>query len=493
MARIVIFGEADFTNCYKYNFQEGISGYTIDIVLSQDDNLDDLLTNTYDLDQSIDFCINVARDMRNSSEDIKQLEDYRHNVDQLVKNSDYIFFDVDLDDYKKFIQDSKLLKTKKILFYETEDLGLEKLERIKQIFINTNNIYFSLKGNYDYVTFDECYKTYETLEKVIGHINKLNLSPFEKIIYAYDFAKDKVYKKEAEGSSYGISRSISSVLFGEDIVCVGFARRFEYILNGLGIENEEVVLYKKEEAGHMINLVHVIDEKYDIDGYYYFDATWDSPNNHNRVIYPNTYKYFAKTREKIEKNHGNKFNCPSFPYFDGGMPYEFEKIMEEEGMKGISEDLRKSINYLLSKGNSGLSLSLMYFYKLSPNYGKIPTKEIVEELEDIIFKFEDEISAETFIQALYNVRKYQYYENPETLSFDLDKLLIAYLCSDFEFNYDIEEKILKMELEEEEFIKFKKAKFFKFCGENNLDRDMQGIKLAKVLRKVYEEKRKNNS
>ncbi len=477
---------------YKYDFQtDSINGYRINIVLSKKDKLDDLLNNTHDLSESIELSIKIAEDMRNSPEVIQELKEHKSNLEHLVKDAEYVSFDVNLDDYKDFIKESEILKTKKILFYETDDFGLEKLDKIKQIFGNTGNVYFSLNGNYEYISFDECYKTYKVLESIIGHIKKLDLSPLEKIMYAYDFAKDKVYKKEDEGSSYGTSRSITSVLFGNDIVCVGFARRLEYILKGLGIENEEVNLLNKvnQETGHMILLAHIIDDKYDIDGYYYFDPTGDSPSTSIGKIYPNSYLFFAKTREEMEKLHNNGYCYLGFPYFRDSLPYDFEKIMKNKGIDGITKDLRKSINYILSKGESDVSLSPMYFIQLSPFYGQIPTEEIVEKLEEIMPKFDTQISGDILIQALYNVRKYQYYENPQDISFDYKDLLVAYIYSKWNLDIDILGRILMSELSKKELLQYKKSLFKDYYKRNNLDRDIERVKLAKVLSKVYEKKK----
>lgn len=128
------------------------------------------------------------------------------------------------------------------------------------------------------------YKNYENiLYSFLKPLKDKNYSPFEKYIYAYNISKKfKEYKKE-ESNKATESRNLYEILFNEYMVCVGYANMFSDLLNKLGIENKtigvDVVTYNNDElsfGGHRRVHVHLKDPKYNIDGYYISDPTWDN-------------------------------------------------------------------------------------------------------------------------------------------------------------------------------------------------------------------------
>lgn len=143
------------------------------------------------------------------------------------------------------------------------------------------DFYVNLQGNSGYVKLDECKKIMNEIKKYVDHIKKLNLSPLESILYAYDMVRDRVYKKE-NTDDYSLSRDLKNVLFGNEIVCVGYSRILSCIFDNLGIDNNLIYLSSKDNSsGHLRNAVYVDDQKYGVSGYYYLDATWDSKRQEN--------------------------------------------------------------------------------------------------------------------------------------------------------------------------------------------------------------------
>ena len=106
------------------------------------------------------------------------------------------------------------------------------------------------------------------IDDIVAKINKYNLSPIEQIMYAYDLVRDRVYQLEDDGEDYSVSRDISSVLFGDKIVCVGFAEIFSKVLDALNIRNVLFTIVGRK-SGHMRNAVYVNDSKYDIHGVFF--------------------------------------------------------------------------------------------------------------------------------------------------------------------------------------------------------------------------------
>lgn len=167
-------------------------------------------------------------------------------------------------------------KQKKIVFNDFLELDPTLVNEISSAFGNeTSNIYFNLIGNSELITFDEYKATIDKISTMINEIEKYNFSPMEKIMYVYDIVRNKIYIEVDENEDKMLSRNLSSSLLGDKIVCVGYAKIFRTLLQKLGITCKELYLHHPDrKGGHARNVIYVKDEKYDIDGVYYFDPTW---------------------------------------------------------------------------------------------------------------------------------------------------------------------------------------------------------------------------
>ena len=98
----------------------------------------------------------------------------------------------------------------------------------------------------------------------------------------------RLYKLDEE--NYYKSSDVSSVLTGDSIVCAGYSNVFNAILKCLNIKAAPLI---SKEAKHQRSIIYVQDEKYNIDGVYVFDPTWDRRKNKEDKEYINRYNYFA--------------------------------------------------------------------------------------------------------------------------------------------------------------------------------------------------------
>ena len=145
-------------------------------------------------------------------------------------------------------------------------------------------LYFD--GGYkDYYSLEELIKTDKILDDVINRIKQAHLSPLETFLAVYQYLLKFQYKAESlnkedehpEESLY-LSRDIISILNSDYIVCEGYARIMEYLLDNLGITCFKQTLSLSEGA-HMNNLVYLQDDKYQIKGLYYSDSCWDAEDD----------------------------------------------------------------------------------------------------------------------------------------------------------------------------------------------------------------------
>ncbi len=184
------------------------------------------------------------------------------------------------------------------------------LKNQKEFDKEMNNYFEELKdmniviGGYAFLSNKYSFSKYIENNKRIDNFIKpaLNLSPFEKYLYAYNIVKR--YKEFNESSNPNDSRDIYQILDNDYIVCVGFSNFLGILLDKLGIENEEYsqnvdtgldnisvnrivlpddALVKLE--GHERRKINLVDPKYNIDGYFIADPTWDNDLKNDSYVY----------------------------------------------------------------------------------------------------------------------------------------------------------------------------------------------------------------
>ena len=200
-------------------------------------------------------------------------------------------------------------------------------------------------------------KDYITYEKRLIEMVRpaLNMSPFEKYLFAYNIVKKyKKYKENEENKDQ--SRHLYEVLDGDYMVCVGYATLLRDLLNKLGIDSKhysasvEIGLDKvandalvlpddvlTQDAGHARLEVHLVDPKYGIDGIYLADPTWDNDMEHD------TYNYSLMTQD--EYNGINRYN---FLFF-----YDVEELFFIHSL----DEFYQKVNIWIDKGISRDSAS----------------------------------------------------------------------------------------------------------------------------------------
>lgn len=253
----------------------------------------------------------------------------------------------------------------------------------------------------DYINFEKM--LYEMIEPA------KDLSPFEKYIYAYNITKQfKKYKENDEDKHK--SRNLYDILINEYMVCVGYANMFGDLLDKLGISNMELhvdvdVSLDKVDIndlnpnvdevdmrGHARRYAYIKDEKYNIDGFYITDPTWDNDlefdyynylaiTDHestmsNRYILLNKYtadeifnintieEFYSKINFFLKKDSIesviykilSKIQKLDINYYNSLKSNEkFSPFIEEEKLENLNELLYELGDYLLRRVNKSIS------------------------------------------------------------------------------------------------------------------------------------------
>ena len=256
-------------------------------------------------------CSNVCEDLK---ENFDPLIRYNYSRPLLLNkyfyenliNSDTLLFNgsIKKEEYRYL----KYIRKNASIFFNYEDYDnifnvikeTRKLGLNLQYIIDTNNknkLNEYLLNHIEYCNTDDIYVQYNNGEKVainkyIEYEKKLlaliepvkNESPYIKYLYAYNIVKQFREYKENEQDTFE-SRQLYKVLDSEYIVCVGFVNLLKDLLDKLeipsshysvsvdiGLNNNKTA----ESAGHARLMVTLVDPKYNINGIYIADPTWDN-------------------------------------------------------------------------------------------------------------------------------------------------------------------------------------------------------------------------
>lgn len=459
----------------------------IKIITDLDESFDSLFSDcdvTKMADEYNDFRLNYNECL--SENDYIKSEDFL----EIVNNYDYIIFAGELPVISEYIKKNKL-EERNICLSDCLDFSQQTYEDIIKYFGDKTNLYLSISGNTNYNSLQDFKKSLDIINGYVNFIKALKLSPVEEIMCAYDIVKNKMYCEENENEANELSRDLCSVLLGDKIVCLGFSRIFNEILLHLG-HKSMICMYDDEKnpnGGHARNFTYIKDDKYDIDGAYYFDITWDSKKEDDEDFYINRYRFFLKTLNEIETLTPNYLINSSFN----------AEIFSDKVLKNINVIGRKEIKTLNTlsiflEKKELIDSQKMSLYFINSMRGK-STKDILDEsdkyeIKQFISKYKDKfnkrIDLKTFLKILYNVRIKEYYYNM-TEQLDKENLIRSMLSSNFTtreflliaaiFDYNKEQKQRKLINDSNEMIM-----------KNKLDLGIKRVELTKTLKKVLEKK-----
>lgn len=269
-------------------------------------------------------------------------------------------------------QKISLISYKKLI----EDFGVEN--------INEFNVYIDYQKNNSPILISIVYKISCIINTVVEEINSYDLSPLEKIMFVYDRVKYRLYEDDLD--DINSSRDLDKVLNGDKIVCAGYSNLFTAVLTSLGINSIPVI---DLNIKHQRSLAYIKDAKYNIDGVYAFDPTWDKRKSKDDINYIDRYDYFLMPLVRSM----NSCYC------------EISELLEldkETILKIIDGKDMDSALKVLDRLNI---LFTLVDAKYIPDDKYYVVEEIAKQYDQVIGKYySSEISFEDFINLLYSVR-----------------------------------------------------------------------------------------
>lgn len=339
------------------------------------------------------------------------------------------------------------------------DLPSNKEEFNKKLIqenINYQNLYIRI--GFDTYSLKEYLEYEKMLYSFVEPAQKL--SPFEKYIYAYDIVKKfKKYKENKKDKMK--SRRLYDILDNNYMVCVGYSKMLGDLLNKLEIENIEHSIdvglkpykalaqlkkkYKDEwnklsniekqnlintqknyipetTSGHSRRLIHLVDEKYNINGLYFSDPTWDNnlkENSYNHLLMTSEEVLTSSNKFKFKNDSSELLYISNVEEFNNKLNIILNrrnKSTNEKNNNKLEEEMCKIVNNLTQT----IKIIDKNFYKkmqekyefLDKSYFKIDniyniSNEITDYLYDvanyITKNINNPVSGKTILEAVKNV------------------------------------------------------------------------------------------
>ena len=165
------------------------------------------------------------------------------------------------------------------------------------------------------------------LKEMLAEIKEKNLSPLEQLITTYSIVTRRQYKEEEYGKPYGLSRSIYGILNTDYIVCQGYAELFDTLtkiagnnnvktyLNAIDIQDDIVTDFDS----HTNIIAYLKDTKYNIEGFYYLDPTWDFQFHKGEYRFNNFLVPLKDIKNYVDLTVRRNPNLDDMRKYNGGM------------------------------------------------------------------------------------------------------------------------------------------------------------------------------
>lgn len=324
-------------------------------------------------------------------------------------NAKKIHIECDVDNFIKVLELCQNINVPIVI--EGTKISLEQYNNILKKYnikkLSNKNIKIYYQGYNNSIDIETLYNISIQINYITNKIKKYDLSPLEQILLVFDIVKNNFYIKESDIDNPYLSRTLDNVLNNDYIVCTGYIALINAILKSLGYNSKLLLCNNNKHCRTMINIK---DSKYNIDGVYVFDPTFDSKKKDN-ANYIDNYEYFALPYKVANKtSYTELFSILDLSFIS------LKKIYNSNIQRDFFEDninICKQIEVLFSLVDSNYEL---FIEKLSiyDMLSFIEQEELKGMYNNVVSKYKvEDIDINTFIKAIYKVRRIEYYLSEE--------------------------------------------------------------------------------
>ena len=283
-----------------------------------------------------------------------------HEDSNLLKMIDYGKIEINHafseQDYKNFLRLGELSNNKEIniifnyqasSMHDEHKTNIDDLKNLKKLSVLMPNLNITVCEWTQKYSLEEAFMAEQTVFDIAKNLNDdKNLSKLKKFLFAYDYVISKTYK--SDGNKH--DKNFLGVMTTDNIVCGGYAKLLTKLCSYLDIECEEIMGEDATDREHYLKDRHALcyvkfkDEKYNIDGAFLSDPTWDSikdgKKSYNYALFPiqsvldkNSAHsaYFCKGYNGKVETHGEYCGCI--------LPENSSPIIEKDCIEKVLKDI----------------------------------------------------------------------------------------------------------------------------------------------------------
>ena len=239
-----------------------------------------------------------------------------------------LLYNGNIDDLISKINSFPNLSSIQVIYIPNEINNVDHLNKLKDSFPNKNIL---VQWSNDILYIDEAISATYMIDYYKKVINEADLSPLEKITMAYDIIKSFNYKKSRNGSQ------TSQVFNSGAFRCRGFIQFFNKLLSEFGITSRDMTVTVKHNL-HARCIAQVYDEKYQKEGTFVFDPTFDSVSN---VHYYNFKEDVAMSSLRKKRGYIKGDSLCKYKHFLIPL-MSYEKTFPDSYNESISHNLRNT-------------------------------------------------------------------------------------------------------------------------------------------------------
>ena len=349
-----------------------------------------------------------------------------------------------------FLRRNSVLLKKRVFV----DIGSPKYDKVGvdlvSPFRGMSSVLVSVEDQQFYCTADEITATYELVNGIMKELEGHELFTFEKMLYAFDIIRTNFAFNEK------YSKLMDKVLRCYDDPSTLYTIIYKLVLDRLNVSNlYSIATFDASNFGNYergINIAYIDDPDTGVKGIYLFDLARRSkysfdktfPGNTDKGLYLenyiNNYSAFCKPKGFMEDELSLAYES-TLDDADERLVSKIELDIAEDGMKGFLSN-----SFLLNTIARLVDGEILFNPK--KRFSKSELEELGVNIERFAYLFGRDIDGETFLDALFNVRKLEYMSNRRLFPLDYKNLRECMLNSSFTFTSLIDND----ELPTEEFL-----------------------------------------
>lgn len=228
------------------------------------------------------------------------------------------------------------------IYYITGNRNIDNIEKLKTLEIEHR---VSIMYDKEIIcSIDDFINMRNHINKMLNELKNFELSPLEKVLYVYDIIKDFYIINHKYMKEKKVTRFIHRIFKVNELNCQAYAALYSELLRELKIEATDFNLYSPlvEELfltsdNHARTMIHLIDNKYKIDGLFSADVVWDAIKKIKKNYH---YEFFLTRISNLKKQYSlDKFHN------------DIEILFSNISINNLSEKEKQVYERLLNKNN----------------------------------------------------------------------------------------------------------------------------------------------